>query len=78
MTTKIQITERALMQRIQRKLNSRDEVLRKTSSRSWRMQSNVGDFYIVDARHNYVVASCLDLEELGRELKAIRPYEELA
>ena len=76
MKTKVQITERALMQRIQRKLKHQDELLRKNASLRW--QTDLGDFYIVDANRNILLSAHHNLEQLGRELGALRPYEELA
>lgn len=72
---KDEITERALYQRINRKLKPNYEQLR--TSRGLRMESNVGHYYILDVWRNVIIAQNVDLETLGRELDVIGPLEEL-
>lgn len=61
--------EKALIQRINRKLRPNCERLRKTRGQNdW---LNLGDYYIVDSR-NVVVKSHVDPEEIGRELGVLK------
>ena len=63
----------ALVQRINRALRKRGEKLRKyRGGRSW---LTLGDYYIVDVRRNFVVASHIDVEELGGELGVFEELE---
>jgi hypothetical protein len=74
-TRTIGVTERALLQRIRRKLVHKGESL--IVSRSENERANVGDYYIVNDR-NVVAAAHCDLEKLGRDTGALRPWETLA
>lgn len=72
----VPITKRALVQRINRKLlKEKDEVLK--ASRGGKWHHAVGDYYIVDANEDVVVAHHQDLQELARELKVLKAYERL-
>jgi hypothetical protein len=73
-TQKIPLSERAVVQRINRKLAKENEALR-TSRQNSRAQSIVGNYYIVDLNRNAVTASQIDLEALARELGVIMDYE---
>ena len=75
-TKKVLVTERALIQRINRKLWHDDQVLRKT--RGTRAQLDLGWFYVLDWRRNFVVEHDVDPESLGRELGVLAEYESLA
>jgi hypothetical protein len=68
------ITERALVQRINRKLKGQGEALRTTRGR----RGDLGDFYVVDLNRNFVVDKHVDLEECGRELGVLKPHERMA
>ena len=70
----IRISETALITRIRRALAKEGQTLRKTrSAREW---PNLGDYYIIDLSGNFVVDRRIsDLEELGRELEVLKPYE---
>ena len=69
------MSERALIGRINRTLNHDEQVLRK--SRGARAQFDLGDYYIVNWRINGIVEDHVDLEDLGRELIVLEPYEKL-
>ena len=69
----VPISERALVQRINRALAKDGETLRK--ARSAQTASSVGEYFIVDVKKNSVARARVDLVELGRELKLIAPYE---
>lgn len=70
---KVSISERALLGRINRALPE-FEVLRKARPGS-RAEADLGTFFVVDLNRNAVTAQHVDIEALGRELGALRPYE---
>ncbi len=70
-----QITERALIQRINRKLAHEGEQL--CIPRGDRWWSDLGGAYIVNVRSNSILAGHVDIERLGRELAVLRPLEEV-
>jgi hypothetical protein len=72
---KVPISERALTQRINRKLLDNDQVLK--SARGSRAEQELGGFYVIDFRHNCIVAKDVALRALGRKLGALRSYEYL-
>jgi len=74
-THKIKISERALLQRINRALSGCDEVLKK--ARSERVSDDLGRYFVLDTRLNAVVRKGVELEGYGRSIKALRDYEEL-
>jgi len=71
--SKVLVSKRALVQRINRKLAADDECLKKT--RGGRMQQEFGDFYLLDTRINGVIGKDVDPEELGRKLGVLHPGE---
>ena len=78
--TKVPVTMRALVQRINRKLAKDDQQLRKHRgprffSGSWGLSP--GDYYIRDVRHPNIVEWQVDVEELGHETGVLRPWEKL-
>lgn len=78
MTSKKQtvpVTERALVQRINRLLSNHGQQLQKARGITARLE--IGYYYTVNVRQNFVVQKDVDLEELGRRLNALRPYESL-
>ncbi|MGA3020308.1 MAG: hypothetical protein ABSF62_24575 [Bryobacteraceae bacterium] len=81
-STRIKITERALFQRVNRKLNQDGEKLCTARSDSARQQ--LGRFYVVEtgqqpkrAASSGVAHVNVDLEKLARKLGVIQPWEEL-
>ena len=74
-THKIKVSERALVQRINRVLTERDEVLKK--ARSERVSLDVGKYFVLDTRLNAVVRKDVALEDYGRSLKTLKDYEVL-
>jgi hypothetical protein len=68
------ITVSALVKRVNRRLDA-DQRLRVT--RGERMRLEVGDFHIIDVSLNAVVRADVDIEDLGRELGALRDNEVL-
>ncbi len=80
--TKVPVSERALIQRINRKLQADDEMIRasrwiRSDGRLYE-DSNTGRFFIVNFRTNFMGASHVDIEVLGHELGALKAWEELA
>jgi hypothetical protein len=74
-TQKVPVSERALPQRINRKLD-KDFVVKKTRGAS--LQAELGDYYCIDLNRNQIVAKDCDLERLGRERGVLNPWEELS
>ncbi|MGA9061072.1 MAG: hypothetical protein WB341_05315 [Terracidiphilus sp.] len=71
---KVKITEKALYQRINRKLKANDEILKRSRGR-W--ATELGDYYVVDVGTSGVVSKDVDIEAYGRKLGVLRPYEAL-
>jgi hypothetical protein len=68
------VTPRALVQRINRALGPEEAVRR---SRTDRMEQDVGEYYVLNYSINAVTNVHVDLEELGRELGCLKPFETL-
>ena len=76
--TKIQITERALTQRINRKL--KPEYKHLSVARSFIMFQTYGHYCVVDLFRNQVEWAGRDLSDVaqfGRDLGVLRPWEEM-
>jgi hypothetical protein len=71
---KVEVSLRALTQRINRRLAADDQVLK--AARGRRMQA-AGDYYIVSVRQGAVIARNVDLETLGRKLGVLKEWETL-
>lgn len=72
---KISVTERALVQRINRRLAESGEQLK--AYRGIRRQSD-GPYFVVDVQRNRITREHVrDLEALGRELGALEGWERL-
>lgn len=69
----VPISERALVQRINRALAKDGETLRK--ARSAQTAASVGEYFILDTTKNSVARTDVDLVALGRKLKVLAPYE---
>jgi hypothetical protein len=76
---KVPVTLKALMARINRRLRheGRCGELLKTA-RSEGVERDLGRYYLVDLDRNSVTRRDVDPEELGRELGALKQWEELA
>jgi hypothetical protein len=72
-----QVTERALFQRINRKLAHQSVRLKKCrrDSLSWH---DLGDYYAVDEYNHVCSPGGNDLEAIGREVGALSEHEKLA
>ena len=73
---KAKITKHALIQRINRKLAKDGKILK--ARRSEKVISDLGDYFIVDLYHNSIKGHHIEIEELGRELEVLKPYEIVA
>lgn len=73
---KVPVSERALVQRINRKLRQLQprSVLKKTKGA--RAKSDLGDFYILNTELNGIDKHHVDPETLGRELEVLSDSEE--
>ena len=69
----VPVTERALIQRINRALRKEDQVLRQ--ARSERVRLDLGTFYVVDVRRNLLLEKDVDLETFARDLGVLKGYE---
>ena len=72
---RVPVSERALTQRINRRLAEKEETLRKCSEKS-KWWNDLGDYYIVDLRTNGMIARHVDIEALGRDLGCLKPWED--
>lgn len=73
---KLKVSERALFARINRKIHDDDLVLRRCPA-TRRDHHNLGDYYLVNWRINGVAGKGIDLEDYGREVGALKEFEEL-
>jgi hypothetical protein len=73
---KVPVSERALIQRINRKLKQDGEQLRR--AKGSQAASTVGDYYVLDTKRNFVASSRVDPEHLGRKLGVLNPWEILS
>ena len=75
-TGKVQITERALLGRINRKLKHENQQVKKCRADS-RGHNYLGDFYVVGTFNNCIANTHVDLEVLGKDLGVMAEYERL-
>lgn len=73
---KAPISERALVARINRKLDHSDEALKKCRVNS-RWYSTLGDYYLVNNQSNTIVAYHVDIEDLARNCGVLNEWEVL-
>lgn len=73
---KVQVTKRAIVQRIRRSLAKEGNMLR--TSRSEGVRQDLGEYYVVDTFRNRVIERDVDLERLARDIGALEPYECIA
>jgi hypothetical protein len=72
---RIEVSLRALTQRINRKLAEDGQIVR--APRGSRPHKADDDYYIVDTKHNAVHARGINLETLGRKLGVLKEWEVL-
>ena len=76
---KVPVTERALIQRLNRSIRE-DELVVKKCRQDSRAHQELGDYYIVNFNRNFVVERNLDLVDLqsmGRAKKVLADWEEV-
>jgi hypothetical protein len=82
---KVPVSERALLQRINRKLATEDEMIRRARPVSAYVKEgypnpyphDLGKYYRIDFNRNFMIETDVDLEALGRKLGALAAWEEL-
>ena len=72
---RVPVSVRALLQRINRRLVKDDTMVKATRGDRWRHE--LGDFYTVNIKRNAIIEKAVDLEALGRKMKALQRYERL-
>lgn len=72
---KVPVSQKALMQRINRRLAEDGWVVR--TSRSSRAVFDLGQHYVLDPSINNIIETHVDLEAFGHELGALRAWEAL-
>lgn len=73
---KVPVVTRTLMARVQRRLNTEGQKLKKCLPHA-NAYPSLGEYYIVSSLDNTLVATHQDLGTLGKELGVIKPYEVL-
>jgi hypothetical protein len=71
--TKVPVSERALVQRLNRHLSKEGQVLKKLRGERWR--GDLGDYYIVDEHRNIVAASHVNPVALAQEIGVLAAWE---
>lgn len=72
---KVPITKRAILQRLNRVLKPYGMRLKKTVGAKAEME--LGEFYVLDTKHNVIAEKKVDVEKLGRKHKVLAPWEEV-
>ena len=75
MKQKVPVTMRAIVQRINRKLAPNMEKL--LAARSERVRLDLGDYYVVDQRRNFLIHKDVDPETYAREIGVLAEWEKL-
>ena len=75
MKAKVQVSRRALTQRINRKLAENGLLLKLTKGQ--RAKKDVGDYFIIDTARNEIKETHIELEEYARKHDSLEPWEEL-
>lgn len=74
MKTKIPLSERAIVARINRKL-TKEGYLRLKKARGERAVASVGEYYLIDANRNIIHAMRVDPESYARQIDVMSNYE---
>jgi hypothetical protein len=74
---KVQVSERALLARINRRLDKERELIRKCRPDA-RGYATLGDYHRIDWHLNAVIDTHVNLEDLSRDLDLLKPWEVLA
>lgn len=75
MPEKVPVTERALIQRINRKLREKGEILK--TARGVAAKAEVGRFYVIHADRNILMYHHVGLEAWGKKLGVLQPWEDV-
>ena len=73
MTSKMKISERALLQRLNRKLAEEKLIVKKT--RGEKLVREVGDYFLLDLHRNRITEKHIDLTAMGRERGVLAAWE---
>src|SRR5689334_12104789 len=76
-TSKIPVSQRALLARINCELAKKGEKMRRCPQGS-RWFRDLGPFFVLNVRRNIITAKDCDLATWGRDLGCLEPYEELS
>jgi hypothetical protein len=76
MEQRVSVTARALVQRINRQLKKNGVVLKR--ARGEKAVSEKGEYYIIDESSDTLFGMEINIEEYGRELGVLKPFEYLA
>jgi hypothetical protein len=71
---KVIVSERAILQRINRVLSKEGEMLKKSRPA---YQTEIGDFYLIDLERNFVIKKDVDIEALARKKGVLAGWETL-
>jgi hypothetical protein len=75
-TQTVPVSERALFQRIQRKLADDERAWKLKQARDGTQASfDLGTFFVLDTKRNVAVKWKIDLEAYGRELRVLADFE---
>jgi hypothetical protein len=81
-TKKVQVSERAVLQRLNRKLQSQNLRVKKArgfyADGVYHENSNLGRYYVINVGKNSLSDSHVRLEALGRDEGCLAPWEEIA
>jgi len=70
--TKVPVSARALLQRINRKLAKAGEMVHKSRS------GHCGEYFRIDTKRNILTETAVNLDGLGRRVGVLRAWETLA
>lgn len=73
--TVVPVTERALVQRINRQLTKKGQMLKAARGRG--AKEEVGYWYLVDTERNILLSHHCNVVEVAKELDVIYPWESL-
>jgi hypothetical protein len=72
----VPVSERALIQRVNRRLRLDDEVLK--AARGAKVEQELGRYYVVDLRRNSLVEKDCDPEAIACRLGVLREWEHVS
>jgi DNA-binding Lrp family transcriptional regulator len=75
MARRVGVTVKALLQRVNRRLRENDQKV--CRARSERVRLGLGAFYAIDEKRRLILGKDVNLEQVARELGALKPHEEL-